>query len=65
MNVKNLFLCGATVLLLVSCANEENQVDSGYGSINVKVSADYQVVPVTRSTTEITETTNPDVSEFA
>lgn len=65
MNVKNLFLCGATVLLLVSCANEENQVDSGYGSINVKVSADYQVVPVTCSTTEITETTNPDVSEFA
>ncbi len=65
MNVKNLFLCGATVLLLVSCANEENQVDSGYGSINVKVSADYQVVPVTRSTTKITETTNPDVSEFA
>lgn len=65
MNVKNLFLCGATVLLLVSCANEENQVDSGYGSINVKVSADYQVVPVTRSTTEITETTNPEVSEFA
>lgn len=65
MNVKNLFLCGATVLLLVSCANEENQVDSGYGSINVKVSADYQVVPVTRSITEITETTNPDVSEFA
>lgn len=65
MNVKNLFLCGATVLLLVSCANEENQVDSGYGSINVKVSADYQVVPVTRSTTEITETTDPDVSEFA
>lgn len=65
MNVKNLFLCGVTVLLLVSCANEENQVDSGYGSINVKVSADYQVVPVTRSTTEITETTNPDVSEFA
>ena len=65
MNVKNLFLCGATVLLLVSCANEENQVDSGYGSINVKVSADYQVVPVTRSTTENTETTNPDVSEFA
>ena len=53
------------MLLLVSCANEENQVASGYGSINVEVSADYQVVPVTRSTSETTETSNPDVSEFA
>ena len=65
MNVKNIFLCGATMLLLVSCANEENQVASGYGSINVEVSADYQVVPVTRSTSETTETSNPDVSEFS
>lgn len=53
------------MLLLVSCANEENQVASGYGSINVEVSADYQVVPVTRSTSETTETSNPDVSEFS
>lgn len=53
------------MLLLVSCANEESQVDSGYGSINVEVSADYQAVPVTRSTTQTTETSNPDVSEFA
>lgn len=53
------------MLLLVSCANEENQADSGYGSINVEVSADYQAIPVTRSTSQTTETTNPDVSEFA
>ncbi len=70
MNVKKILLYSATMLLLVSCANEEQQVDSGYGTINVQVSTDYRVEPVTRtSTTETTEATTtaqtPDVSEFA
>lgn len=54
------------MLLLVSCANEDKQGSSGYGAINVQVSADYKVVPVTRSTAESASTIeNPDVSEFA
>ncbi len=69
MKIKDILLYGATMLLLVSCAKEDQQVDSGYGTIDVQVSADYQVVPVTRSSAETTETTetpqNPDVSEFA
>lgn len=56
---------GVTMLLLVSCANEDSREASGYGSINVRISADYEVVPATRSTSESTSTTeNPDVSEF-
>ena len=70
MNVKKILLYGATMLLLVSCANEDQQVDSGYGTIEVQVSADYRVEPVTRtSTSENTDTSTPtqtpDVSEFA
>lgn len=54
------------MLLLVSCANEDQQVASGYGAINVQVSADYQVVPVTRSTLQSTENPeNPDVNDFS
>ena len=54
------------MLLLVSCANEDKQGSSGYGAINVQVSADYKVVPVTRSTAESASTIdNHDVSEFA
>lgn len=54
------------MLLLVSCANEDQQVASGYGAINIQVSADYQAVPVTRSTLESTESPeNPDVNDFA
>lgn len=54
------------MLLLVSCANEDKQGSSGYGAINVQVSADYKVVPATRSTAESASTIeNPDVSEFA
>ena len=30
------------MLLLVSCANEDKQGSSGYGAINVQVSADYE-----------------------
>lgn len=66
MKLKKIFLYSATMLLLVSCANEDKQGDSGYGAINVQVSADYKVVPVTRSTAESASTIeNPDVSEFA
>ena len=66
MKLKKIFLYSATMLLLVSCANEDKQGSSGYGAINVQVSADYKVVPVTRSTAESASTTeNPDVSEFA
>ncbi len=65
MNLKRIFLYGVTMLLLVSCANEDSREASGYGSINVRISADYEVVPATRSTSESTSTTeNPDVSEF-
>ena len=48
MKLKKIFLYSATMLLLVSCANEDKQGSSGYGAINVQVSADYKVVPVTR-----------------
>ena len=66
MKLKKIFLYSATMLLLVSCANEDKQGSSGYGAINVQVSADYKVVPVTRSTAESASTIeNPDVSEFA
>ena len=70
MNVKKILLYGATMLLLVSCANEDQQVDSGYGTIEVQVSADYRVEPVTRTSTSenidtSTPTQTPDVSEFA
>lgn len=54
------------MLLLVSCANEDKQGSSGYGAINVQVSADYKVVPATRASAESTSSTAlPDVSEFA
>ncbi len=66
MNLKKIFLYGATTLLLVSCANEDSREASGYGSINVRISADYEVIPATRSTGESTSTPeNPDVSLFA
>ena len=66
MKLKKFFLYSATMLLLVSCANEDKQGTSGYGAINVQVSADYKVVPVTRSTAEsASKNENPDVSEFA
>lgn len=66
MKLKKIFLYSATMLLLVSCANEDKQGSSGYGAINVQVSADYKVVPATRSTAESASTIeNPDVSEFA
>lgn len=66
MKIKNILLYGVTMLLLVSCANEDQQAASGYGAINVQISADYQVVPVTRSTPSPAETPeNPDVNEFA
>ena len=66
MKLKKIFLYSATMLLLVSCANEDKQGSSGYGAINVQVSADYKVVLVTRSTAESASTIeNPDVSEFA
>lgn len=66
MKLKKIFLYSATMLLLVSCANEDKQGSSGYGAINVQVSADYKVVPVTCSTAESASTIeNPDVSEFA
>ena len=66
MKLKKIFLYSATMLLLVSCANEDKQGSSGYGAINVQVSADYKVVPVTRSTAESASTIeNPDVNEFA
>lgn len=66
MKIKNILLYGVTMLLLVSCANEDQQAASGYGAINVQISADYQVVPVTRSTPSPAETSeNPDVNEFA
>lgn len=66
MKLKKIFLYSATMLLLVSCANEDKQGSSGYGAINVQVLADYKVVPVTRSTAESASTIeNPDVSEFA
>lgn len=66
MKLKKIFLYSATMLLLVSCANEDKQGSSGYGAINVQVSADYKVVTVTRSTAESASTIeNPDVSEFA
>ena len=56
MKLKKIFLYSATMLLLVSCANEDKQGSSGYGAINVQVSADYKVVPVTRSTAESAST---------
>lgn len=66
MKIKNILLYGVTMLLLVSCANEDQQAASGYGAINVQISADYQVVPVTRLTPSPAETPeNPDVNEFA
>ena len=66
MNLKKIFLYGATTLLLVSCANEDSREASGYGYINVRISADYEVIPATRSTSESTSTPeNPDVSLFA
>ena len=40
MKLKKIFLYSATMLLLVSCANEDKQGSSGYGAINVQVSAD-------------------------
>ena len=49
MKLKKIFLYSATMLLLVSCANEDKQGSSGYGAINVQVSADYKVVPATRA----------------
>ena len=66
MKIKNILLYGVTMLLLVSCANEDQQAASGYGAINVQISADYQVVPVTRSIPSPAETPEPpDVNEFA
>ncbi len=66
MKLKNSFLYGAILLLLASCSNEESQTASGYGTVNVQVSADYNVIPVLRSTAATTATTeNPDASEFA
>lgn len=66
MKLKKIFLYSATMLLLVSCANEDKQGSSGYGAINVQVSADYKVVPATRASAESTSSTAlPDVSEFA
>lgn len=66
MKLKHFFLYSASMLLLVSCANEDKQGDSGFGTINVHVSADYKVIPVTRASAESTSSTAlPDVSEFA
>lgn len=66
MKLKHFFLYSASMLLLVSCANEDKQGNSGFGTINVHVSADYKVIPVTRTSAESTSSTAlPDVSEFA
>ncbi len=66
MRLKHSFFVSALALLLASCAQEETPGNLGYGTLDIRVAADYDVVPVVRSAQQTsTEEDLPAVEEFS
>ncbi len=66
MKLKNIILYSALAFLSVSCGSEEGQVSSGYGTLDIQVLPDYEVMPVVRSVQESTANSDvPTVEDFS
>ncbi len=66
MKLKHSILYSALALLSISCSQDENPGNLGYGTLDLQVSTNREVIPTAHSTQDVTEDFDlPDIGDFS